>query len=395
MPDTRSPQPATRTAPSHTLRNVLIGAAVVLGLAVWGIVSRIDARADLVKDAAVAAIPTVSLIAPVQGSPSEELVLPGNVQAYYEAPIYARTNGYLKRWTVDIGARVKAGSLMAEIDAPEVDQELNQAQADLGTAQANETLSATTNERWKGLLATDSVSRQDADDKAGDYAAKKAATASSLANLRRLRELESFKRVLAPFDGVVTLRNTDIGALINAGSGGTPGSELFRVADTHLLRIYVQVPQPYAGAMHRGLASEVEFADHPGRKFNARVVGTSDAIDPLARTLLTQLEMNNASGELYPGAFSEVHFKLPTRAQTVRLPANALLFRSAGLQVGVVGSDSHVKLRDVVMGRDFGIDVEILSGIAATDRVVLNPPDSLNDGQEVRIASAVPAQAKP
>ncbi|MBL6749484.1 MAG: efflux RND transporter periplasmic adaptor subunit [Nevskia sp.] len=403
MPDSRPPQSTVRSRPSSALRNVLIGVAVALALAAWGIFSRIEARAELVRQAAAAAIPTVGVVSPSHGKPSEELSLPGTVQAYYEAPIYARTSGYLKRWLVDIGTRVKSGELIAEIDTPEVDQQLNQARADLATAQANEALSATTNERWKGLLASDSVSRQDADDKAGDYAAKKALTASALANVRRLQELESFKRVLAPFDGVVTVRNTDIGALINAGAGGTPGSELFRVADTHKLRIYVQVPQPYAGAMRPGLAAELEVADHPGRRFHSQVARTADAIDPTTRTLLTQLEFDNAGGELYPGAFSEVHFKIPTRDDTVRLPANALLFRSAGLQVAVVGDDGHVKLHDVVMGRDFGTEVEILSGIAESDRVVLNPPDSLGDGQQVRVAAApaapqaagAPVQAKP
>jgi RND family efflux transporter MFP subunit len=401
MPDHGAPPAAAaHTGPSHIRRNLLIAVVLVLLLAAWGVYSRIATRNKLGKEAAASAIPTVTVTNPSHGAPSEELVLPGNVQALFEAPIYARTSGYLKRWTVDIGAHVKAGELMAEIEAPEVDQQLNQAQADLATAQANESLAGVTNERWKGLLSTDSVSRQDADNKAGDYAAKKALTASSQANLRRLQELESFKRVVAPFDGVVTVRNTDIGALINAGSGGAAGSELFHVADTRKLRVYVQVPQPYTASMKVGLGADVVFVDRPDSKFHAEVARTADAIDPTARTLLTQLSLDNSEGKLYPGAFADVHFKIPTRTDTVRLPANALLFKSAGMQAAVVGADNHVHLHDVAMGRDFGTDVEVLSGVTADDHVVLNPPDSLTDGQEVHVAAPAksdgpPAQAKP
>ena len=373
---------------------LLIAVVVALILAVWGILSRIESRSALKDEAAQAAIPTVAVVKPSHSAPTESLTLPGNTQSYIEAPIYARTSGYLKRWLVDIGAPVKAGQLLAEIDTPEVDQQLSQARADLATAVANRSLADTTNERWKGLLATDSVSKQDADQKAGDAAAKRAAEDSARANVRRLDQLQSFKRVVAPFDGVVTARNTDVGALINAGASGPPGGELFRVADTHILRIYVQVPQPYAGFIKPGLAADLKLNDRPGKNYQATVVSTAQALDPTSRTLLTQLQVDNAKGELFPGAYVEVHFKLPTRTDVVRLPANTLLFRSAGLQVGVVGADNHVSLKSINMGRDFGNEVEVLSGITDSDQVVLNPQDSLADGQEVRIAAPPPAHAE-
>jgi RND family efflux transporter MFP subunit len=371
-------------APANVRLYAIIILVVVLVLAAWGIFSRIQARADLRKEAADAAIPTVTVIQPSHGPATEELTLPGSVQAWYEAPIYARTSGYLKSWVTDIGAHVKRGDLLAEIDAPDVDQQYRQAQADLGTAQANLQLSGTTNTRWQGLLATDSVSKQDADEKAGDLAAKKATMDSAAANLARLRELEGFKRVVAPFDGVVTLRNTDIGDLINAGQSS--GAELFRVADTHALRVYVQVPQPYAASAGVGTQADLVFADHPGKTYPAKVISTADALDPAARTLQVQLELDNAKGELFPGAYAEVHFKLTADAQALRVPANTLLFRTAGLQIGVVGANDTVTLKSVTQGRDFGSSVEILAGLNPDDKVVLNPPDSLQDGQKVHVA---------
>jgi RND family efflux transporter MFP subunit len=279
---------------------------------------------------------------------------------------------------------------LGEIETPEVDQQLRQAQADLATARANESLSNSTNVRWKGLLATESVSRQDADEKAGDAAAKKAAADSAAANVARLSELESFKRVVAPFDGVITTRNTDIGALINAGQ--STGTELFRIADTHKLRIYVQVPEAYAAATTPGLEAELHFAEQPRKVYAAKTVRTSNALDPTLRTLQVELELDNAKGEVFPGAYTEVHFRLPASAETLRLPANTLLFRAAGLQVATVDSQKRVQLKSIVVGRDFGNTVEILSGLEPDAVVILNPPDSLTDGALVRIAapSAVP-----
>jgi len=373
-------------------RYSLILLIVALSLAAWGEVSRVRARASLGKEAAAAAILTVITVTPNRTPLGEELVLPGSVQAYIEAPIYARTSGYLKDWRTDIGTQVTKGQLLGEIDAPEVDQQLSQAQADLATARANESLSNTTNVRWKGLLATESVSRQDADEKAGDAAAKKAAADSAAANVARLRELESFKRVVAPFGGVITARNTDIGALINAGQSA--GTELFRIADTHKLRIYVQVPEAYAAATRPGLEAELRFAEQPSKTFSAKTVRTSNALDPTLRTLQVELELDNAKGEVFPGAYAEVHFKLPASAESLRLPANTVLFRAAGLQVATIDGQKRVKLKSIVQGRDFGSTIEILSGLEPDEVVILNPPDSLTDGLLVRISSPPPAQSK-
>jgi RND family efflux transporter MFP subunit len=366
-------------------RYSLILAVVALILGAWGEISRVLARSALSKEAAAAAVISVITVNAKSSSAGEELVLPGTVQAFIEAPIYARTNGYLKTWNTDIGTPVTKGQLLAEIETPEVDRQLNQAAADLETARANEALANTTNERWKGLLATESVSKQDADEKAGDAAAKKAMSDSAAANFARLRDLESFKRVVAPFDGVVTARNTDIGALINAGQ--SPGSELFRVADTHKLRIYVQVPEAYAAETTPGLAAELRFAEHPGKIYAAQTVRTANALDPNLRTLQVQLELDNPQREIFPGAYAEVHFKLAADTQTLRLPANTVLFRAAGLQVATVDAQNRIKLKSIVQGRDFGSSIEVLGGLEAGDKVVVNPPDSITDGSPVRIAS--------
>jgi RND family efflux transporter MFP subunit len=323
------------------------------------------------------------------------LVLPGTVQAYIEAPIYARTSGYLKDWLTDIGTDVVKGQLLGEIETPEVDKQLSQAQADLATARANEALANSTNERWKGLLATESVSKQDADEKAGDAAAKKATASSAAANVARLQELESFKRVVAPFTGVITARNTDIGALINAGQ--SPGTELFRIADTHKLRVYVQVPEAYASATRPGLEAELHFTEQPQRVFRAKTVRTANALDPTLRTLQVELELDNEKREVFPGAYADVHFRLPASAQSLRLPANTVLFRAAGLQVATVDAQQHVKLKSIVEGRDFGTTIEVLSGLEPQDQVILNPSDSVTDGVPVRIAKppAAPPASKP
>jgi RND family efflux transporter MFP subunit len=366
-------------------RYSIILAVVALILAVWGETSRVLARGELKKESADAAVGTVITVRAKNSAAGEELVLPGSVQAFIEAPIYARTSGYLKGWKTDIGTRVTKGELLAEIETPEVDRQLNQAQADLETARANLALANTTNERWKALLATESVSKQDADEKAGDAAAKKAMSDSAAANLARLRELESFKRVVAPFDGVVTARNTDVGALINAGQ--STGTELFRVADTHKLRIYVQVPEAYAATTTPGLPAELRFAEHPGKIYAAKTVRTANALDPNLRTLQVELELDNAQREIFPGAYAEVHFKLAADTQTLRLPSNTVLFRAAGLQVATVDFQNRIKLKSIVQGRDFGSSIEVLGGLDPGDQVVINPPDSITDGTPVRIAS--------
>jgi RND family efflux transporter MFP subunit len=390
------PEPSADDADKNLRRKIrrysLILLIVALTLAVWGEVSRVRARSSLGKETAQAAIPTVITVTPNRTPLGEELVLPGTVQAYIEAPIYARTNGYLKDWRTDIGTQVTKGQLLGEIETPEVDRQLSQAEADLATARANEALSTTTNVRWQGLLTTESVSKQDADEKAGDAAAKKAAADSAAANVARLHELESFKRVVAPFSGVITARNTDIGALINAGQ--STGAELFRIADTHKLRIYVQVPEAYAAATSPGLEAELRFAEQPNKLFTAKTVRTSNALDPTLRTLQVELELDNANREVFPGAYAEVHFKLPASAQSLRLPANTVLFRAAGLQVATIDGQKRVKLKSIVQGRDFGNTIEILSGLEPDEVVILNPPDSLTDGVLVRIASPPPDQSK-
>ncbi|MBV8497341.1 MAG: efflux RND transporter periplasmic adaptor subunit [Gammaproteobacteria bacterium] len=382
MSDSPSADEPGRDLPLRRYALIALGVAVLL--AVWGIASRLIARNALEHEAASAAIPTVATVRPQHGPAANTLVLPGTVQAFYEAPIYARTNGYLKAWYTDIGASVKKGELLAEIETPEVDQELRQAEADLATAQANYQLARTTNERWQGLLATQSVSQQDADQRAGDAAAKSAARQSAAANLARLRELESFKRVVAPFDGVVTQRNTDVGALINAGQ--SPGSALFRVADTHRLRIYVSVPQPYAAAIATGASAQLEFADHPGKRYTAAVASTAHALDATSRTLQVELQIDNERGELLPGSYAQVHFTLASSGDTLRVPVNTVLFRSAGLLVASVDAQRKVHLKSITEGRDFGTEIEVLSGLTPEDSLVLNPPDSISEGEQVRIA---------
>jgi len=360
-----------------------IALAIAIALAVWGIVSRVSARSALSRQTAIAAATTVVTVKPTLAPGSEALVLPGSLQAYYEAPIYARTNGYLKAWYANIGTPVKKGQLLAEIESPEVDQQLSQAQADLGTAEANYQLAESTDARWRGLLATESVSKQDAEQRAGDAAAKKAAVQSAAANVARLRDMESFKRVLAPFDGVLTQRNTDIGALINAGQ--SPGAALFRVADTHRLRIYVSVPQPFASSIRPGMSADLIFAEHPDQRYPATVAFTAEALDPASRTLQVELQVENPQRELFPGAYAQVRFNLASAAPILLLPANAVLFRAQGLLVAAVGGDHHVHLKRIVEGRDFGTSIEILSGIDAADDIVINPPDSITDGALVRV----------
>ncbi len=389
------PQP-NQSQPPALSRSWRLGglcfAALLVILALWGIFSRIHAESALQKETDDQAIPTVNVIAAKASPTSEELVLPGNVQANFDTGVYARTSGYVKRWYTDIGTPVKAGQLLADIDTPEVDDQLRQAEADLATAQANNQLADSTAKRWKALLVTDSVSKQEAEEKIGDAAAKAAMVASAKANVSRLRQLETFKHVVAPFDGVVTARETDIGALINAGSG--VGPELFRVADKTKLRVYIQVPQTYAPVVAPGVLVQLAFAEHPGQVFEARAVRTAEALDPTARTLLVELEADNAKGELLPGGLTEVHIKLPATSPSVRLPASALLFRAEGLRVATLESNGHAVLHPVTMGRDFGKEVEILNGIEAGQSVILNPPDSLVSDEPVRVAEDKTANGK-
>lgn len=361
--------------------------ALVAVTFVSGILPRVTARSTLRRETDQLAIPTVNVIRPKQTAPSQEIVLPANVQPYINAPIYARTNGYLKRWYADIGAKVKKGQLLAEIETPEIDQQLLQARANLATAEANLKLSQTTAVRYQDLLKSDSVSQQETDNAVGSYNANKAIVQADEANVKQLEALQSFERVYAPFNGVVTARNTDIGALITAGSGGT-STELFRIAQPGKLRVYVNVPQAYSQAATPGLTGELALSEFPGRRFTGKLVRTADAIDPATRTLLTEIDVDNPTGNLLSGAYAEVHLKLPIPQSAYILPVNTLLFRSEGLRVVAVDNQQHAVLKQITMGRDFGSEVEVVAGLDGNESIVLDPPDSIVDGQPVRVAQA-------
>lgn len=370
---------------------------VIVGLAAWGIATRIEASNSLRQTTAASAIPTVSVMQAAAGPSQEELVLPGNVQAWHEAPVYARTNGYLKSWATDIGTHVKAGDVLAEIETPEIDAQFNQAEADLHTAEANNQLAQNTAVRWQKLLKTNSVSQQEADEKTSDAAAKVAMVASAKANLEHLRQLEDFKRVQAPFDGTITARNTDIGALINAGSSGT-GQELFHIADTSKLRVYLQVPQINAQAIKPGLTAELHFVEYPQRSFTATFARTAEALTSDTRTLLVEFEVDNEKGDLLPGGYTEAHIILPSDGNTVRLPVNTLLFNGKGAQVATIDGESRALLKPIKIGRDYGKEVEALDGVSPGETIIVNPPDSLITGQTVKVVtledkSQVPASA--
>jgi RND family efflux transporter MFP subunit len=332
---------------------------------------------------------TVATTKPKPAAGDAQLRLPGNVQATTDAPIHARTSGYLKRWLVDIGTHVKAGQLLAEIDAPELDQQLQGAEADVDTAEANARIAQTTAERWRGLLNTGAVARQQVDEQMSLADSRQAQLRAARASLHRLRELSAFKRIIAPFDGIVTARNTDVGDLITAGSGGT---ELFRVADTSKLLVYVHVPQAYAARMKPGLKAVVRFPDRPRDSHAARLDRTANSLESGSRTLLVQLSVDNAANALLPGSYAEVAFDLPPEAGVLalRLPANTLLSNGDGLQVATI-SGGRVQLKPVTLGRDFGSEIEVVEGLAAGDEVILSPPDSLTDDTAVRVVQPAPA----
>jgi len=371
--------------PSRPWLVALVAFLIVAAVVISGILPRVKARATVRAETNHLAVPTVVVVPPKRAGAGQDIVLPANVQAFKDAPIYARTSGYLKRWYVDIGAHVKAGQLLAEIDTPEVDQQLRQTRADLATAEANMHLSEITANRYQGLLKSDSVSQQDADNASGDYAAKKAIVQSSQANVRRLEDLQSFQKIYAPFDGIIIARNTDIGQLIDPGSSGGAKSELFHIAAPGKLRVYVNVPQIYSQVAKRGLKADLTLAEFPGRHFEGTLVRSADAIDATSRTLLVEVEVNNPTGELLAGAYAELHLKLPGDASTFTIPVNALLFRSEGLRVASV-SDGKATLIPVTLGRDFGNEVEVLTGLTGNEKLIVNPADSIVSGQAVRIA---------
>ena len=366
---------------------VLVALVVgVLGLGVYsGVRARSVADAALQRATAEAAIPVVNVVTPTPSAATQEIRLPGTTQAFTDAPIFARTNGYVKAWYFDIGAHVKQGQLLAQIETPEVDQQLQQARADLETAQANLRQAQITADRWQALLETDSVSKQETDQAVNALSAMKATVNSNLANVRRLEQLQGFEKIYAPFDGVVTARNVDIGVLINAGSS-TSGREMFHMAAINKLRVFVAVPEVYSRAARPGSVATLTLDEFPGRSFQGTLARTANAIDLTSRTLNVEVDVDNPSGELLPGAYVFVHLKLPKQVHSVTIPANTLLFRSEGLQAGVV-RDGRAQLVPVTIGRDYGNTVEVMSGLQPTDQVIVSPSDSLTSGTPVRIAS--------
>ena len=368
---------------------VALAAFAALGAAVWsGIKARAAAGVELARVTEVAAIPTVAVTHPKLDALTQEIVLPGTAQAFTDSPIYARTNGYLTHWYFDIGARVKKGDLLAEIETPEIDQQLQQAQAGLETAQANYHLAETTADRWRFLLKSNSVSKQETDQAVANMEAQKATVDANTANVRRLEQLQSFEKVYAPFDGVITARNTDIGALIDAGAGGQgQAKELFHMAAIGTIRVFVAVPEVYENAAQEGRKASLTLDEYPGRIFVGTIARDTSAIDTASRTLLVEVDVPNPGGEILPGAYVSVHLRFPGAVRSVTIPSNTLLFRQEGLRVGVV-RNGHAVLTPVEIGRDYGSSVEIVSGLRTTDPVILDPSDSLVSGTQVNVAKA-------
>jgi multidrug efflux pump subunit AcrA (membrane-fusion protein) len=380
---------------------LLFALLLAVVLAVTGILPRIHAEKKLAQDTNEMAIPQVMAIQLKQGSPAQEIVLPGNIQAYTDAPIYARTDGYLKKWYVDIGGRVKKGQLLAEIETPEVDQQLMQARADLATAQANLQLSQTTSVRYSDLLKSDAVSQQDTDNAVSDTKAKITMVKSAQANVSRLEELQGFEKITAPFDGVIIARNTDNGQLINsgntssgsntavgnnaAGTAAVNSHELFHIAALNTLRVFINVPQIYSTDAKPSTVADLTLDQFPGRRFSGKIVRNANAIDLATRTLLVEVDVKNPTGELLPGSYTEVHLKLNSSHPTLILPVSALIFRTQGLQVATLSDDGRAHLKTIAMGRDYGTQVEVVSGLTMGEKIIDNPPDSLADGEQVRV----------
>jgi RND family efflux transporter MFP subunit len=373
--------------PLNKWLGIAIAFILVAAVFISGVWSRVSARKALNAETAQVALTAVSVVTPQQSAPAEEIILPGNVQPFITSPIYARTSGYLRKWTVDIGAHVKKGQLLAIIETPEVDQQLQQSLSNLNTAKANLALAETTKSRYESMIRSNAVSQQDVDNAVGTYNANKAIVEANQANVKQLEALQSFEKIYAPFDGVVTARNTDIGDLINSGSAGGVKTDLFHIAQPGTLRVYVNVPEEYSQGTKVGMTADLTLAEFPGRKFQGKLVRTAEAISMTTRTLLIEIDVNNPAGELLTGSYAEVHLKVPTHASTLMLPVNTLIFRSEGLKVGVV-KDGKVELAAVTPGRDSGNQIEIVSGIKPGDQVVINPPDSIVSGQRVQIVQA-------
>ncbi|MHB1099882.1 MAG: efflux RND transporter periplasmic adaptor subunit [Burkholderiales bacterium] len=379
--------------PSRNLRRAgIVFALIAIFVAATGIVSRLRHEKVLKREIAQENIQTVQVVVPQYGPSEQTLILPGNVMADYTAPIYARVNGYLKTWYTDIGAQVKKGQVLGEIDTPELDEQILRARANLATAESNLEIANVTAKRWQNLLTTDSVSRQATDEKVADAKAKNDIVNAAKASLQSLLAQQSFNKVTAPFDGVVTERNTDIGQLINLGSNS--GKPLFQVADIKKLRIYVEVPQNYSNLVKKGMQAELYFPERPTTPFPATLVSTSNGIHVSSRTLTVELQMDNKDGEILPGTYAEVHFLMPSMGNVFRLPASTLLFRKEGLQVATVGPDSRVVLKSIKIGRDLGRVEEVIAGITPADRVIDSPSDSILQGDLVRIKQPTPKDRK-
>ena len=389
-PNDQVPTPKRRRwlAPSI----ILVVVAVIL---ILGIRSRINVEARLRTVTQQLAVPSVSVVLPKQTAPSHDIILPGNIQPFISSPIYARTDGYLKQWYFDIGAHVKKGELLAVIQTPEVDEQLAQARSNLATAQANLELAQITRDRYQGLLGKHAVAQQDVDNAVGSYSANKAIVDSDMANVRHYEALVSFEKVYAPFDGVIIARNTDIGDLINSGSNTAPRTDLFDIVQPGTLRVYVNVPEEYSRGVKPGeTGADIVLAEFPGQKFPGQLVRTANAINATTRTLLAEIDLPNPKGTLLSGSYAEVHLKIPAQTSTFLLPVNTLIFRSDALQVGVV-RNGKVAITDVIPGHDFGAEIEIVGGLNPNDQVVVNPPDSLVSGQQVKIVNAaLPGDSK-
>jgi RND family efflux transporter MFP subunit len=375
-------------------RLVLVGIIALFaagGIAANGFISRSRGKQDLVQWTNAQAVPTVALAQLARGDAAQSVILPGDIQPYYKASIYARVNGYLKSWNKDIGAQVKEGEVLASIEAPDLDQQLAQAKATLASAKANYDIAAITADRNDALVKSQAIAQQLADQTAADAAAKKAVMDANAANVRQLEAMQSFKQLVAPFDGVVTLRNTDIGALINAGS--TAGRELFEISDLHRVRIYVQVPQAFSADLRPGLKATFQMPQYPGQKFDATLVTTSSAINATTRSMLVELQADNPYGKLFGGTYCRVDFQIPADPNMVRIPATALMQVNRGVQVAVLGDGNKVVLKSIQLGRDFGDTVEVTDGLAPQDRVIDSPPETLQSGDAVQLAAATPSAA--
>jgi RND family efflux transporter MFP subunit len=377
--------PASR--PLNKWLSIAAALIIVAAVLLSGIWSRVSARKALNAQTAQLALTAVSVVSPKQTAPVDEIILPGNVQPFITSPIYARTSGYLRKWYVDIGAHVRKGQLLAVIETPEVDQQLQQSLSNLNTAKANLALADTTKNRYEGMIRSNAVSQQDVDNAVGTYNANKAIVEANQANVKQLEALQSFEKVYAPFDGVVTARNTDIGDLINSGSAGGVKSDLFHIAQPGTLRVYVNVPEEYSQGIKVGMTADLNLAEFPGRTFQGKLVRTADAINVTTRTLLIEIDVNNPAGELLTGSYAEVHLNIPAHASTLLIPVNTLIFRSEGLRVGVV-KNGKVVLAPVTPGRDSGNQIEIVSGLKPDDQIIINPPDSITSGQNVQIVQA-------